>query len=163
MAILDITYSGKLLKKAYIFKIVLHKGQPLLWPSGQSSWLQMQRSGFGSWLYQIFWEVVGLERGSLSLMSKTEELLERKSSGSGIEGRKYGRGDPSGWPSETLYLQRFETNFANKRRFLGRYSSLADWGHGVCLFRLFVSYKTVCQWQSINSLHLIRWIPTGYT
>jgi hypothetical protein len=28
--------------------------------------------------YQIFWEVVGLERGPLSLMKITEELLERK-------------------------------------------------------------------------------------
>jgi hypothetical protein len=28
---------------------------------------------------------MGLERGSLSLVSITEELLERKSSGSGIE------------------------------------------------------------------------------
>jgi hypothetical protein len=31
---------------------------------------------------QIFWEVVGLERGPLSLMSTIEELLERKSSSS---------------------------------------------------------------------------------
>jgi hypothetical protein len=28
--------------------------------------------------YQIFWEVVGLERGPISLVSATEELLERK-------------------------------------------------------------------------------------
>jgi hypothetical protein len=28
--------------------------------------------------YQIFWEVVGLERGPLSLVSTTEELLDRK-------------------------------------------------------------------------------------
>jgi hypothetical protein len=28
--------------------------------------------------YQIFWEVVGLERGSLSLVRIIEELLERK-------------------------------------------------------------------------------------
>jgi hypothetical protein len=40
-------------------------------------------SGFDYRRYQIFWEVVGLERGPLSLMSITEELLERKSSGSG--------------------------------------------------------------------------------
>jgi hypothetical protein len=30
--------------------------------------------------YQIFWEVLGLERGPLSLMSITEELLEWKRS-----------------------------------------------------------------------------------
>jgi hypothetical protein len=34
--------------------------------------------GFDSQRYQIFWEVVGLERGPLSLMRIIEELLERK-------------------------------------------------------------------------------------
>jgi hypothetical protein len=47
---------------------------------------------FDSLRYQIFWEVVGLERGPLSLMSTIEELLERKSSCSGKENREYGLG-----------------------------------------------------------------------
>jgi hypothetical protein len=34
---------------------------------------------------RFFWEVVGLERGPLRLVSTVEELLERKSSGSGLE------------------------------------------------------------------------------
>jgi hypothetical protein len=34
--------------------------------------------GFYSRCYQIFWEVVGLERGPFSLVSTTEELLEKK-------------------------------------------------------------------------------------
>jgi hypothetical protein len=38
---------------------------------------------------------VGLERGPLSLVSTTEELLGRESSGSGLENREYGRRDPS--------------------------------------------------------------------
>jgi hypothetical protein len=37
--------------------------------------------GFDSRRYQIFWEVVGLERGPLSLVRIIEELLEWKSSG----------------------------------------------------------------------------------
>jgi hypothetical protein len=37
---------------------------------------------------------VDLERGPLGLVSATEELLVRKSSGSGLESREYGRGDP---------------------------------------------------------------------
>jgi hypothetical protein len=37
---------------------------------------------------------VDLERGQLSLVSTTEELLGRKSSGSGLEIREYGRRDP---------------------------------------------------------------------
>jgi hypothetical protein len=56
---------------------------PPLWSSGQSSLLQIQRSGFDSCHYQIFWEVVGLKLGPLSLVSTIEELLERKISGSG--------------------------------------------------------------------------------
>jgi hypothetical protein len=35
---------------------------------------------------------VGLERGPLSLVSTTEELLGRKSNGSGLENREYGMG-----------------------------------------------------------------------
>jgi hypothetical protein len=37
---------------------------------------------------------VGLERGPLSLVSTTEELLGRESSDSGLESREYGRRDP---------------------------------------------------------------------
>jgi hypothetical protein len=48
--------------------------------------------GFDSRRYQIFWEVVGLERGPLSLMRIIEELLEWKSSGSGQENRINDRG-----------------------------------------------------------------------
>jgi hypothetical protein len=60
------------------------------WSSGQSSWLQIQRSGFDSQRYQILWEVMGLERGPLSLVSTIEELLERNSSCSGLENQDYG-------------------------------------------------------------------------
>jgi hypothetical protein len=49
---------------------------------------------------------VDLERGPLSLLSITEELLERKSSSSGLDIRKYGRRDPSRWPRGTLYVQK---------------------------------------------------------
>jgi hypothetical protein len=41
--------------------------------------------GFDSRRYQIFLEVVGLERGPLSLVRIIEELLEWKSSGPGLE------------------------------------------------------------------------------
>jgi hypothetical protein len=55
----------------------VEESRPPLWSSGQSSWLQIQRPGFDSRHYQIFWEA-GLERGSLSLVSTIEELLGRK-------------------------------------------------------------------------------------
>jgi hypothetical protein len=41
-----------------------------------------------------FVEVVGLERGPLSLVSTIEGLLGRESRGSGLEIREYGRRDP---------------------------------------------------------------------
>jgi hypothetical protein len=65
-----------------------HIKWPPLWSSGQSSW----GLGFDSRRYQIFWEVVGLERGPLSLMRIIEKLLEWESSDSGQESRINGRG-----------------------------------------------------------------------
>jgi hypothetical protein len=46
---------------------------------------------FDSRRYQIFWEVVGVERGPLRLVRIIEELLEWKSSGSCLENRINGR------------------------------------------------------------------------
>jgi hypothetical protein len=63
---------------------------------------------------------VGLERGPFSIVSTIEELLGRNSSGSCLENREYGCGDLLSWPRNTLYLQKVGTNFANKRRSLGR-------------------------------------------
>jgi hypothetical protein len=51
-------------------------------------------------------EAVGLERGPLSLVRTTEELLGRNSSGSGQENREYDRGEPLRWPRNTLYPQK---------------------------------------------------------
>jgi hypothetical protein len=104
----------------------LTTGLPL-WSSDQSSWLQIQRSGFDSRPYQIFWEVVDLERGPLSLVSAIEEVYERNtsSSGSGPEIREYGRRDPLCWPRDTPLSEKGGTNFADKRLLLGRNSLLS--------------------------------------
>jgi hypothetical protein len=56
--------------------VVVCSLRPPLWSSGQSSWLQIRRPGFDSRHYQK--KVVGLERGPHSLMSTTEELLDKK-------------------------------------------------------------------------------------
>jgi hypothetical protein len=56
--------------------------------------------GFYFRQYQIFREVVSLERGPLSLVNSIEELLGRNSSGSGLESLSAKDG----------------TNFADKRR-----------------------------------------------
>jgi hypothetical protein len=72
--------------------------QRRLWIKGKKNsvaWvreLQIQSSGFDSWRYKIFWEVVGLEQGPLS--------------GSSLENQEYGCRDPSHWPRNTLYPQK---------------------------------------------------------
>jgi hypothetical protein len=62
---------------AYLF-VSCEDLYPPLWSSGQSSWLQIRRSGSDSRHYQKKKKVVDLERGPLSLVSTTEELLDRK-------------------------------------------------------------------------------------
>jgi hypothetical protein len=102
------------------FICYVEQSRPPLWSSGQSSCLQIQRSEFDSRCYQIFWEIVGLERGPLSFVSTTEELLEIKSSGSGLENREYGRRDPSRWQRGTLYPQQLTlTSSTNGGRSVG--------------------------------------------
>jgi hypothetical protein len=72
---LCINYSSELLK--YLKLLINRKIGPPLWSSGQCSWLQIRRLGFDSRHYQTK-KVVGLERGPLSLVGTTEELLDRK-------------------------------------------------------------------------------------
>jgi hypothetical protein len=58
-------------------------------------------------MFESFWEVVGLERGPLSLVNTSEKLLEWKSSRSGSRKTEInGRGDPLRWPRDKLYTQK---------------------------------------------------------
>jgi hypothetical protein len=90
----------------------------------KSFWLQIQRTGFNSRRYQIFWEVVGLERGSLSFVSTTEELFERKSSGSDLQIQDYGR---RGTAALTTWHHPYPKKFS---------LTAPSGGHSVCIVRL---------------------------
>jgi hypothetical protein len=65
---------------------------------------------------------MGLEHGTLRLVSTIEEPLERKSGGSDLENRSYGcRGSA-----------KVGSNVTDKPQWLGLHISLADSGHGLC-------------------------------
>jgi hypothetical protein len=58
--------------------------------------------GFHSRRFQIFWEAAGLERGPLSLVSTTEELLEGKVAAPVYKSEINDRGNPLRWPRDTF-------------------------------------------------------------
>jgi hypothetical protein len=99
--------------------------------------------GFDSRCNQIFWEVMGLERAPLSLVSTNEELLGRNSSGSGLENREYGRVDPLRWPRDTLYPQKLAL------------TSPTSGGHsvGIVLFR-----SKATEFSFVVVLLFTRWV-----
>jgi hypothetical protein len=141
----------------WIYICYVEESRPPLWPSAQSSWLQIQRSGFDSQLYQIFWEVMGLERGPLSLVSTIEELIERKSSCSSLENREYGRKDLLCWPRSTLYSQKLALSSPKSGgRSVGIIRSPTQATEFVFLVLLLTSWPRSLAWmnKAFNACHV---------
>jgi hypothetical protein len=90
----------------WIYICYVEESRPPLWSSSQEFLATDPEFRVPFCRYYIFREVVGLARGPLSLVSTIEELLGRKSSGSCLESREYGRRDPSRWPCGTLCPQK---------------------------------------------------------
>jgi hypothetical protein len=127
-------------------------------PSGlvvRVSGYRFRAVGFDSRRYQIFWEVVGLVRGSLNLVSSTEELPERKISDLCLEDREYSRRDSLRWTRDTLYPQKLVlTSLRSGCRSVGIIRSRTK----ATEFVLFVYTYDYC--LGSNHVHFGRQAPT---
>jgi hypothetical protein len=107
---------------------------------------------------------MGLERGPLNLVATIEELLERNSSGSGLENQEDGRGDPSRLPRGTFYPQKFSLTSPTKGRLsvgVARSRTQATEFVICCCSILWMLYGFVGRSER-NNKHLFRFVKDVY-
>jgi hypothetical protein len=136
--------------------------RPPLWSSGQSSWLQIRRPGFHSRHYQK--KSSGSGTGSTQPREYNCGATWKKSSGSCLENREYGRRDRSRLPRGTLYPQKLAiTSPTSGGRSVGRVCSrtqtmesvcLFVWTFFLCPFCSFLSWPVITDLNTTNSRHL---------
>jgi hypothetical protein len=86
---------------------------------------------------------VGPKRDRLSLVGTTEELLGRKNSGSGLEKREYGRGDPLRGSCGDLYPHKLAlTSLTRGGLSHGKDGSRTKATEYVCLLQWYVCSST---------------------
>jgi hypothetical protein len=112
------------------FHLLLSGIWPPLWPSSQSSWLQIPEVRVRSPALLDFVRSNGQEWGPFSLVSTIEEVLGRNSIGSGLEIREYGRGDPLRWQRDLDPQKLALTSPTSRGRSVGTVR-FADWSHKV--------------------------------
>jgi hypothetical protein len=104
--------------------------------------------GFDSRCYHISWEVVGLERGPLSLVRLIEELLERKVAAPVEKTEINGRGDSLRWPRDTLCRLKLALSLPTSG---GRSVGIVRWRTNAPEFCcLFVDINAVKKYVKVN-------------
>jgi hypothetical protein len=128
--------------KSWTIKMDLKQFGPPLWSSGQSSWLQIQRSRVRFLAPPDFLRSSGSGTGSTQLRQDNWGATWKDNSGSGLKTEINGRGDSLRWPLDTLYpLKLVLTSPTSGGRSLGIVRWRIEAPKFVCCFLFVIGQK----------------------